>query len=241
MRVEIVKDYGKLSRKAARFVAGLIEINPQVALGLPTGSTPLGLYEELADIHEKDDLDFSYVKTFNLDEYVGLSRDHSRSYYNYLQENFVKKVNLKSQNTYFIDGKAPDKDEECKKYEEKILQVGGLDLVILGIGRNGHIGFNEPAEELIARTHHVKLAKETIESNSRFFDSEEDVPKEALTMGVGTILNADQILLIANGNSKAMAVERLFSGKISTKFPASLLHTHPAVTVMIDQEAAERI
>ena len=241
MRVEIVKDYGKLSRKAARFVAGLIEINPQVALGLPTGSTPLGLYEELADIHEKDDLDFSYVKTFNLDEYVGLSRDHSRSYYNYLQENFVKKVNLKSRNTYFIDGKAPDKDEECKKYEEKILQVGGLDLVILGIGRNGHIGFNEPAEELIARTHHVKLAKETIESNSRFFDSEEDVPKEALTMGVGTILNADQILLIANGNSKAMAVERLFSGKISTKFPASLLHTHPAVTVMIDQEAAERI
>lgn len=241
MRVEIVKDYGKLSRKAARFVAGLIEINPQVALGLPTGSTPLGLYEELADIHEKDALDFSYVKTFNLDEYVGLSRDHSRSYYNYLQENFVKKVNLKSQNTYFIDGKAPDKDEECKKYEEKILQVGGLDLVILGIGRNGHIGFNEPAEELIARTHHVKLAKETIESNSRFFDSEEDVPKEALTMGVGTILNADQILLIANGNSKAMAVERLFSGKISTKFPASLLHTHPAVTVMIDQEAAERI
>ncbi len=241
MRVEIVKDYGKLSRKAARFVAGLIEINPQVALGLPTGSTPLGLYEELADIHEKDDLDFSYVKTFNLDEYVGLSRGHSRSYYNYLQENFVKKVNLKSRNTYFIDGKAPDKDEECKKYEEKILQVGGLDLVILGIGRNGHIGFNEPAEELIARTHHVKLAKETIESNSRFFDSEEDVPKEALTMGVGTILNADQILLIANGNSKAMAVERLFSGKISTKFPASLLHTHPAVTVMIDQEAAERI
>ncbi|MBF8437741.1 glucosamine-6-phosphate deaminase [Halanaerobiaceae bacterium Z-7014] len=241
MRVEIVKDYGKLSRKAARFVSGLIEMNPQAALGLPTGSTPLGLYEELVDIHEEYDLDFSYVKTFNLDEYIGLSRDHTRSYYNYLQENFIQKVNLKSRNTYFIDGKAPDKKEECNKYEEKILQVGGLDLVILGIGRNGHIGFNEPAEELIAKTHQVELAKETIEANSRFFESKEEVPQGALTMGVGTILNADQILLIANGNSKAAAIERLFSGKISTNFPASLLHTHPAVTVMIDQEAAERI
>ncbi len=241
MRVEIVKDYGKLSRKAARFVAGLIEINPQAALGLPTGSTPLGLYEELVNIYEEHDLDFSYIKTFNLDEYVGLSRDHSRSYYNYLQENFIKKVNLKSRNTYFIDGKAPDKKEECNKYEEKILKAGGLDLVILGIGRNGHIGFNEPAEELVARTHQVELAKETIEANSRFFDSEDEVPREALTMGIGTILTADQILLIANGNSKAAAIEKLFSGKISTNFPASLLHTHPAVTVMIDQEAADRI
>lgn len=241
MRVEIVKDYGKLSRKAARFVAGLVEINPQVAMGLPTGSTPLGLYEELVDIHKEDDLDFSYVKIFDLDEYIGLSRDHSRSYYNYLQKNFVKKVNLKSRNTYFLDGKAPDKKEECKKYEEKILKAGGLDLVILGIGRNGHIGFNEPGEELIARTHQVELAKQTIEANARFFESEEEVPQEALTMGIGTILNADQVLLIANGNSKAAAIERLFSGKISTKFPASLLHTHPAVTVMIDQEAAERI
>lgn len=241
MRVEIVKDYKQLSKKAARFAAGMIEINPQTALGLPTGSTPLGFYQELSRYHQEEGLDFSLVTTFNLDEYIGLSREHERSFYQYLQQNFIQKVNLQTKNTFFLDGNSADWKQECRLYEEKIKKAGGIDLIILGIGRNGHIGFNEPDDELQAYTHRVELAPQTVEANSRFFDSKEDVPQEAITMGVGTILQADQILLLANGNSKARAIEKLLEGKITTEFPASLLHTHPAVTIIIDQEAADRI
>ncbi|MGM0419991.1 MAG: glucosamine-6-phosphate deaminase [Bacillota bacterium] len=241
MRLEIVKDYNQLSKKAARFAAGMIEINPQTVLGLPTGSTPLGFYQELCRFHQEEGLDFSLASTFNLDEYIGLSREHDRSFYQYLQQNFLQEVNLQAKNISFLDGNLDDWKQECRLYEEKIKKAGGIDLMVLGIGRNGHIGFNEPAEELHAYTHRVKLSPQTVEANSRFFDSKEDVPKEALTMGVGTILQADQILLLANGNSKARAIEKLLDGKITTEFPASLLHTHPAVTIIIDQEAADRI
>ena len=241
MRIDIVKDYGKLSRKAARFVAGFVEINPQASLGLPTGSTPLGMYERLIKIYNETELDFSGIRTFNLDEYIGLDRDHPRSYYSYLKEHFTGQVNLEPANTNFIDGNAADWEQECLRYESKIQEAGGIDLMILGIGRNGHIGFNEPAKSLATKTHKVDLAQETLNANSRFFESEEKMPKKALTMGVGTILKARNILLLANGNSKALAVDKFINGEISTEFPASLLHTHLAVRVIIDHEAAEKI
>jgi len=241
MRIDIVKDYKVLSEKAARYVAGFVEINPSATLGLPTGSTPLGMYERLVEIYQETELDFAGVKTFNLDEYIGLDRDHPRSYYSYLKEHFTSQVNLEPANTNFIDGNAANWEQECLDYECKIKNVGGIDLMILGIGRNGHIGFNEPAKSLAAKTHKVELAQETINANSRFFESEAEMPQKALTMGVGTILKAKNILLLANGNSKALAVEKLINGYITTEFPASLLHTHPSVRVIIDQEAANKI
>ncbi len=241
MRLIFTDNYKMLSLRAARYLAGQIELKPDCNLGLPTGSTPLGMYDVLVRLHQEEGLSLAEVSTFNLDEYQGLGRDHPRSYYNYMKENLFQHVDIKEENINFFDGTAEDIEQECHRFENKIAASGGIDLMILGIGRNGHIGFNEPAEELRSHSHLTELAEETIKANQRFFQEEEEVPGQALTMGMGTILKSDRILLLASGQSKAWAVKELMKKRVSPRFPASFLRVHPRVTLLIDQEAADKI
>ncbi len=241
MRLIIANNYKMLSRRAARYVAGQVELKPDCNLGFPTGSTPLGMYDVLVKLHQEEGLSLVEVSTFNLDEYWGLDRTHPRSYYNYMAENFFQQVDIKEDNINFLDGTAEDVEQECHRYESKISASGGIDLIVLGIGRNGHIGFNEPAEELKSYSHLTELAEETIKANQRFFQRKDEVPRQALTMGMGTILKSDRILLLASGQSKAWAVKELMKKRISPRFPASFLRVHPRVTLIIDQEAADKI
>ena len=241
MRVIIEKDYEAMSKKAALLVASQVRLKPDSVLGLATGSTPLGMYDELIEMYKKDEIDFSEVKTFNLDEYCNLSPQNGQSYHYYMKNNFFKHVNLHPSNTNLLNGMTDDVKQECLDYDEKIQRSGGIDLQVLGIGHNGHIGFNEPGEKLNVRTHQVNLAEETIEANSRFFDSRKEVPKKAITVGMATILKSKRILLMASGKNKARAIRETISGYVSTEVPASLLQTHPEVTVIIDEEAADLI
>ena len=241
MRLIITDNYKKLSRRTARHVAGQIELKPDCNLGLPTGSTPLGMYDVLVKLHQEEGLSLAEVSTFNLDEYRGLDRNHPRSFYNYMAENFFQHVDIKEENINFLDGTAGDIEQECQRFENKIATSGGIDLMVLGIGRNGHIGFNEPGKELKSNSHLAELAEETIKANQRFFQEEEEVPAQALTMGMGTILKSDRILLLASGRSKAWAVKELKKNRITPEFPASFLRVHPWVTLIIDQEAADKI
>mgnify|MGYP000111293388 CR=1 FL=1 len=241
MRVIIEKDYEAMSKKAALLVASQVRLKEDSVLGLATGSTPIGMYNELIDIYEKDEIDFSNVKTFNLDEYCSLPADNPQSYHYYMDDNFFDHVNIPAENINLLDGMTDDLKKECIEYDMKIKRVGGIDLQVLGIGPNGHIGFNEPAEKLNVKTHQVDLAQETIEANSRFFESKEDVPKKAITMGIATILKSNRILLLANGKNKAKAIKETVSGNVTTKVPSSLLQTHPEVTIIVDEEAAELI
>ena len=241
MRVIIEKDYEAMSKKAALLVASQVRLKEDSVLGLATGSTPIGMYNELIEMYEKDEIDFSKVKTFNLDEYCNLPPENPQSYHYYMNENFFNHVNIPEENINLLDGMTDDLKKECIEYDMKIKRAGGIDLQVLGIGPNGHIGFNEPAEKLNVKTHQVDLAEETIEANSRFFDSKEDVPKKAITMGIATILKSNRILLLANGKNKAKAIKETVSGNVTTKVPSSLLQTHPEVTIIVDEEAAELI
>lgn len=241
MRVIIEKDYEAMSKKAALLVASQVRLKPNSVLGLATGSTPLGMYDELIEMYEKDEIDFSEVKTFNLDEYCSLSPDNPQSYHYYMKNNFFDHINIHPSNTNLLDGMTNNVTEECLDYDRKIKRAGGIDLQVLGIGPNGHIGFNEPGEKLNVRTHQVDLAQETIEANSRFFDSRDKVPRKAITVGMATILKSNRILLMASGKNKARAIRESISGYVSTDVPASLLQTHPEVTVIIDEEAADLI
>ena len=241
MRVIIEKDYEAMSKKAALLVASQVRLKEDSVLGLATGSTPIGMYNELIEMYEKDEIDFSKVKTFNLDEYCNLPPENPQSYHYYMNENFFNHVNIPGENINLLDGMTDDLKKECIEYDMKIKRAGGIDLQVLGIGPNGHIGFNEPAEKLNVKTHQVDLAEETIEANSRFFDSKEDVPKKAITMGIATILKSNRILLLANGKNKAKAIKETVSGNVTTKVPSSLLQTHPEVTIIVDEEAAELI
>lgn len=238
MRVIIEEDYEAMSKKAALLVASQINLKPNAVLGLATGETPLGMYRQLIKMYRKGEIDFSEVITFNLDEYYRLPPDNSRSYHYYMQENFFNHINIHPGNTHLPDGMAADIDEECSRYEEMIRQNGGIDLQILGVGSNGHIGFNEPAERLNVTTHLVSLTEETIRANSRFFNSPDDVPRKAVSVGIATILKARRIILLASGRNKARAIKKTVNGYVDTKVPASLLQTHPEVTLIIDQEAA---
>lgn len=235
MKIIVAKNYKELSKQGALIIAEEIKNNPYTILGLATGSTPLGTYEELIKMYKDERLDFSKITTFNLDEYYGLPATHEQSYAYFMKHNLFKHINIDLKNTHIPNGITENIEEECKKYDKLIKEKGNIDIQLLGIGVNGHIGFNEPSEELPIGTHLVKLTKNTIETNSRFFDSVEKVPKQAITMGMGTIFSAKKILLLAYGNQKAKIISEIINGKCSTKVPASILQIHPNVTVIIDE------
>lgn len=239
MKLIIEKNYEDMSQKAATIIAKSIREKPDLVLGLATGSTPIGTYKELIRMHKEEGLDFSQVTTFNLDEYIGLAPEDVQSYYHFMFETLFNHINIKKENIHIPDGKTEDIESFCRKYEADIKNSGGIDLQILGIGVNGHIGFNEPAEELIFDTHLTDLAEETIKSNSRFFDSPEEVPRKAITMGIGSIMRAKKIMLLANGKNKAPIISQLVENNaVTTQNPASLLKLHHDVVVLVDEEAA---
>ncbi|ERM90862.1 glucosamine-6-phosphate deaminase [Caldanaerobacter subterraneus subsp. yonseiensis KB-1] len=241
MRVIITVDYDEMSKRAAEIVKQQIKEKPNSVLGLATGSTPLGMYKYLIEMYKKGEIDFSNVVTFNLDEYVGLSPDHPQSYHYFMYENFFNHVNIKKENIHIPNGVAEDLEEECERYEKEIEKAGGIDLQILGIGVNGHIGFNEPDESIDTKTHVVTLTEDTINANKRFFKSADEVPRKAITMGLGSIMKARKIVLLASGKSKAKAIKETIKGKLTTKVPATVLALHPGVTIIIDKEAASLI
>lgn len=238
MRIVAAKDYNDMSRKAANIVAGQIFLKPNSVIGLATGSTPLMMYKELIRMSAEDGLDFSEATTFNLDEYIGLSTDNINSYHYYMYNNLFNHVNIKKENIFIPNGMTSDIEKECMDYEEKIRQRGGIDLQVLGIGNNGHIGFNEPDVKFEATTHQVKLDQETILANARFFDNIDDVPKYAISMGIKTIMHARKIVLLASGLNKAESLGRALYGGITPEVPASILQLHQDVTVVIDGECA---
>jgi len=241
MRIIVVDNYQEMSKKAAMMIASQVMLKPNSVLGLATGDTPLGMYKELIKLYSKNEVDFKEVTTFNLDEYYGINRENSQSYYNYMIVNLFNSININRYNINVPDGMAQDVNATCLGYEDKIKEAGGIDMQVLGIGGNGHIGFNEPDVNFEAKTHLVNLDEETIEANSRFFDSVVDVPVKAISMGIKTIMNSKKIILLANGINKAKTIERAINGKISPNVPASILQLHNDVTVILDSEAASRL
>jgi glucosamine-6-phosphate deaminase len=238
MRVIILPDAESVARRAADFVARLVQKKPVAVLGLATGGTPLGTYRELIRRHREEGLDFSQIATFNLDEYVGLEPSHPQSYRQFMQANLFEHINVDINRTHVPDGRALDFERSCRLYEQRIVEHGGIDLQILGIGADGHIAFNEPGSSLGSRTRLKTLASETIRDNARFFGSEEAVPRLAVTMGVGTILEARCCLLIALGEGKARAIRDALEGPITSQVTASALQLHREVIVVIDEGAA---
>lgn len=241
MRIYKAKDYEEMSRKAAGIVSAQIIMKPDCVLGLATGSTPVGLYKQLIEWYRNGDLDFSGVRTVNLDEYKGISRENDQSYYYFMHQNLFDHVNIPAGNTHLPDGMEPDSEKECRRYEELIQSMGSVDLQLLGIGHNGHIGFNEPADAFDKQVHCVNLTQSTIEANKRFFASAEEVPRQAYTMGIQTIMRSKKILIIANGEGKADIVRDAFFGPITPMVPASVLQLHNDVTLVTDEAALSKI
>ncbi len=241
MEVVIYPSYDEISKASARVVADIINHKPDAVLGLATGSTPLGLYKELIRMHKEEGLDFSHVTTFNLDEYVGLTPDHDQSYHYFMYENLFKHINVPLGNTHVPSGTAENYFAFCEWYEQRIDECGGIDVQILGIGSDGHIAFNEPGSSLGSRTRIKTLAKQTIDDNARFFDKIEDVPIFAITMGVGTILEAEKIILLANGENKSDAISDAIEGPVSSICTASALQLHPDSTFFIDTVAGSKL
>jgi glucosamine-6-phosphate deaminase len=239
MKLIITKNYEELSKKAADEMADIIKSNPKAILGLATGGSPMGMYKELIKMNKEGKVDFSNVTTVNLDEYIGLSGDHPQSYRYFMNENLFNHINIDKTNTYVPNGLAKNIEEECKEYDARITELGGTDVQLLGIGNNGHIAFNEPDNELLSGTHLTKLTEDTIKANARFFESIDEVPTQALSMGLGGIMRSKKIIVIASGESKAEAVKAMVSGKISTNMPASMLQMHRNVTVIVDEAAAK--
>ncbi len=238
MEVIVSKTYEQMSIAAAQEVAKVLNAKPNAVLGMATGSTPLGVYQQLVKMHREQGLDFSQVTTFNLDEYVGLPVEHAQSYHYFMHENFFKHVNIPQQNIYIPSGTTNNYQAFCQWYEQRITEYGGIDIQILGIGSDGHIAFNEPSSALSSRTRLKTLAQSTIEDNSRFFDKREDVPIYAITMGVGTILEARRIILLANGQNKADAIAKAVEGPVTSMITASALQWHASTKVFIDEAAA---
>ena len=236
MRVIKTKDYKELSRAAANIISAQILLKPDCVLGLATGSSPVGAYQQLIEWYKKGDLDFSQVTTVNLDEYVGLKRDHDQSYYYFMHHNLFDSVNLRPGATNLPDGCAADMAAECVRYDT-LLRSLGVDLQLLGLGNNGHIGFNEPDEEFSKGTHVVTLTESTLEANKRFFASIDDVPKTAISMGTYDIMQAKRVLMVASGKAKAQAVKAMLTGPITPKMPASILQFHRDFTLVADEEA----
>ncbi|MDD5449307.1 MAG: glucosamine-6-phosphate deaminase [Candidatus Omnitrophica bacterium] len=241
MKVIVCKDSDEMSRAAAQIFAQRIRKKPNIVLGLATGGTPVKMYKELIRMCKEENLDFSKVITYNLDEYLGLSGDHDQSYRYFMNENLFNHININKANTHVLNGKAKDPAAECKAYEEAIKKAGGIDIQLLGIGGNGHIAFNEPGSPKNSRTRIVDLTEKTIQDNARFFASVNDVPKQALSMGNGTILEAKEIVLIADKASKADAIAKSIEGPATEQVPASLLQSHKNVTFVVDKDAASKL
>ena len=237
MRIYAAKDYKDMSRKAANLISAQVILKPDAVLGLATGSTPVGAYEQLRAWYEQGDLDFSAVHSVNLDEYKGLPRDNDQSYYYFMRENLFKHVNIPEGRSFLPDGTEPDSEKACSRYNEIIHQVGGIDLQLLGLGQNGHIGFNEPDDHFSLETHCVDLTPSTIEANKRFFEKKEDVPRQAYTMGIKTIMQAKRVLLVASGKEKAQALRDAVYGPVTPALPASILQYHKNVYIVADEAA----
>ena len=239
MQVIVCENYEEISVKGAEIIAGQIKVKPDSVLGLATGNSPIGIYDRLCMMHKVGALDFSKVKSFNLDEYLPIEPSDPNSYAAFMHEHLWDKVNMKPENCHIPAGNVSleDADASCRQYDLSIEEAGGIDLQLLGIGRNGHIGFNEPDEKLTVGTHVTALTESTVEANSVLFPSPDMMPRHAVTMGMGVIRNARKILLVANGKNKHEALMGLLGGEITTKVPASLLNLHPDVTVICDKEA----
>ena len=241
MRIIKATDYKDMSRKAANIISAQIIMKPDSVLGLATGSTPIGLYEQLVEWYNKGDLDFSKISTVNLDEYKGLSGDNDQSYRYFMDQHLFSKVNIDPKRTFVPNGLELDSAKACGAHEQTIADVGGIDLQLLGIGHNGHIGFNEPADTFTAETHCVDLAESTIQANRRFFASADEVPRQAYTMGIRAIMQARKVLLVVSGEDKAKAIKEAFFGPITPQVPASILQLHRDVTLVADEAALSLI
>ena len=240
MKIVCAKNYEDMSRKAANIISAQVILKPESVLGLATGSSPLGIYRQLILWYEKGDLDFSAATSVNLDEYWGLSAANPQSYHYFMQHHFFNHINLDPSRIHIPDGQAADPDQECARYDRLIQELGGIDLQLLGIGRNAHIGFNEPDDHFSKNTHQVTLTASTIAANTRFFDREEDVPRQAISMGMQAITQARKILLVASGTDKADALRDSFFGPVTPQVPASILQLHQDVTVIADEAALSK-
>ncbi len=240
MKIIKAKDYKDMSRKAANIISAQIIMKPNCVLGLATGSTPIGTYEQLVEWYRKGDLDFSGVTTLNLDEYKGISKENEQSYYYFMRDKLFSKVNIDESRTFLPDGMEPDIEKACSDYNRIIASVGGIDLQLLGLGHNGHIGFNEPGMAFEAQTHCVDLTQSTMKANRRFFDSAEDMPHQAYTMGIKTIMQAKKILVVVSGEDKAEILRTAFFGPITPNVQASVLQLHNDVTVVADETALSK-
>ncbi len=238
MNVLVMKNTQEIGKAAGTMFAAQVISKPNSVLGLATGSTPIPTYQYMIELYKQGVVDYSKVTTYNLDEYCGLTHDHDQSYYYFMQENLFKGINVPTESIHVLNGVAPDAQAECDAYDAAIDAAGGIDLQILGIGNNGHIAFNEPCSNFPAKTHIVSLTQSTIEANKRFFESIDDVPKQAITMGIGSIMKARNIILIATGAAKAEAVKAMINGPVDPQCPASILQFHPNVTIFLDEPAA---
>lgn len=241
MKIYMGEDYKGMSRKAANIISAQIILKPDCVLGLATGSTPIGTYDQLVNWYEKGDLDFSKVVTINLDEYKGLAGDNDQSYRYFMNKHLFDRINICKKNTYVPNGLEADSIKACQEYNDIIAGFGGIDMQLLGLGHNGHIGFNEPGGAFEKETHCVNLTKSTIEANKRFFEREEDVPRQAYTMGIKSIMQAKKILVVVSGEDKADIVKEAFTGPVTPEVPASVLQLHNDVTLVGDKAALSKI
>ena len=237
MRIIRAKDYKDMSRKAANIISAQVILKPNSVLGLATGSSPIGTYEQLVKWYEKGDLDFADVTTVNLDEYYGMKPENDQSYHYFMHDHFFDHVNIDPSRINLPNGMEPDEKKECARYDAVLRSVGDVDIQLLGIGRNGHIGFNEPADDFTYGTHVVTLTADTIEANARFFKSADEVPRQAVSMGIGNIMAAKCVVLVATGENKAKAVRDTIRGPITPRVPASVLQLHPCCVILTDREA----
>ena len=238
MKIIRTRDYQHMSRQAANILSAQVILKPDAVLGLATGSSPLGIYRQLIEWYHKGDIDFSQVHTVNLDEYVGLSPEHEQSYAWFMRHNFFDGAQITPPQTNIPNGLAANEEEECRRYDGVIRSLGGIDLQLLGLGPNGHIGFNEPGDSFEKGTHKVRLTDATIQANKRFFESEEDVPRYAYTMGICDIMQAQRIVMVVSGAAKAEIVRQAFLGPVTPKVPASILQLHSDFTLVVDAEAS---
>lgn len=241
MKIICTENYDRMSRYAANIISAQVIIKPDCVLGLATGSTPLGVYKQLVRWYEKGDIDFSKVNTVNLDEYYGISEENSQSYAYFMRQNLFNHINIDLNHTNIPNGMAENPEEECQRYNKVINDLGGIDLQLLGVGHNGHIGFNEPGEAFEKETHFVMLSQRTVDANARFFDNIDDVPKRAITMGIKSIMNARKILFIASGEDKADIIYQVVTGRIEPSVPATILQLHNDVTIVADKGALSKI
>ena len=241
MRILKARDYDHMSRQAANIISAQVILKPDCVLGLATGSSPLGIYRQLIKWYDKGDIDFSQVRTVNLDEYVGLGEEDDQSYHYFMRKNFFEHINIDLSNTNIPNGKNPVAEDECARYDKVIKGLGGIDLQLLGLGPNGHIGFNEPDEYLSMDTHLTPLTEATITANRRFFEREEDVPRFAYTMGIRNIMHAERVLMVVSGKHKAEILKKAFFGPVTPKVPASILQIHKNFTLVADEDALSEV